>query len=240
MVLILNNGVPKSGSTWVHQILRKGIDPVYPGEKWLNGWENPSVDPKNLKDYVESGEWKGDKPVLIKSHILYSPKFDFLFQEGIYTLVSYRNIPDSVVSWFHHQVRQKTMTAETPEDWYATEGRKFAMRAVAHRFSWVAKPNTIFVPYEDMRADAAKEIKTLFEALNMPMADDSYAQLAKSTQVNLSKDEKPREGRHIRTAGRSTAREEIPAGLVNEFFALQNSIPDLRLFGSAPPQEGAL
>ena len=47
-MLIPNNGVPKSGSTWIQKILCQLLDPAFPSENWRNSWFNPSVDPERL------------------------------------------------------------------------------------------------------------------------------------------------------------------------------------------------
>ncbi len=226
-MLIINNGVPKSGSTWVQRILEKGLNPAYPDKKWRNSWKNPSIDPTDLKAYVESGEWKGEQPVLIKMHITYGPEYDFIFQEGIKTVVSYRNIPDSVVSWFHHQVRHEKTTLERRKPWCNSTGRQFALRAVAHRLSWAGKPNVLPMKYEEMISNAPQQISRLFNGLELPLSEAKYEEIARETQVKLSTGEAPRDGMHVRTAGRSTAHEELPPHIFKELTELQNSLPDL-------------
>jgi len=234
-MLIINNGVPKSGSTWVQRILEQGLNPAYPSQKWRNDWKNPSVEPADLKAYVQSEEWK-DQPTVIKMHITHEKKYDFLLRDDIKIIVSYRNIPDSVVSWFHHQIRHKKATLARREPWFKTKGRQFAMRTVAHRMSWSDKPDVIPVCYEDLVANAHDEIARIFQALGLEQPTEEYARIAQATQVTLKDDSPLREGMHVRTAGRSVAHEELSEPLFREFTELYRSLPDFRVFQPPAPQ----
>lgn len=49
----------------------------------------------------------------------------------------------------------------------------------------------------------------------------SLSEIAQKTQVSLKPGEAPRDGNHIRTAGRSVAAEEIPEALFLEFQEME-------------------
>jgi hypothetical protein len=232
-MLIINNGVPKSGSTWIQSILRETLSPSYPDKKWLNSWKNPSIEPEKLRDYIESGEWKGPRPVLIKMHIPCSSKFDYLLQDGIKVIVSNRNIPDSVLSWFHHQVREGKVNKDHLKPWCESSGRKFALAAIRHSLSWAAQPGTIMVRYEEMVSDAGWQIGKLLEQLGFPITEERRGKVAFATQVIMSENAPPRDGMHVRTAGQSKALQELPKAIYNEFLETENCMPDMRLIQRA-------
>ena len=219
-MLIINNGVPKSGSTWIQRILVRGLRPDFPSEKWRNSWKNPSIDPRNLRAYIEGGEWQ-HSPTLIKMHFKLEENYDYIWNDNIKILVSYRNIPDSVVSWFHHKLRNGEVDLKHRAAWFEKEGRVFAKRALNHRLSWEKKPNTILLRYEDMLADATSGIESIFNFIGNEKTRAECVKIAESTQVTLKPGEPLRDGNHVRTAGRSVARDEIPEHLFNEFVQME-------------------
>lgn len=226
-MLILNNGVPKSGSPWVQKILQDALNPAYPSTEWRNHWENPSIAPDNLKSYITSADWHGAQPVLIKTHIVCPRSFDFLFHSDIRIVVSYRSLPETVVSAFHHQVRLGKVQADRQNKYFRTMGRRFAIRAVTQRLSWARQPGVCMLRYEDLLADTPGQIHALLAWLKHPVSAARAEALAAATRVRLSACEAPRDGAHIRTGGRSTAQAELPAALFDELTELEASLPEI-------------
>lgn len=222
-MLIINNGVPKSGSTWVQRILVQGLDPNFPDKKWRNFWKNPSIDPVDLPAYIKSGEWE-EIPTLIKMHFAYNLEYKSLIRDGIKIIVSHRNIPDSVVSWFHHQVRMGKTTLDQRQAWLETRGREFARRAVNHRLSWSNKSGAYLIRYENMLYSAPAEIERLFSYIGHKKTPEECSELARKTEVKLDANAPLREGKHVRTAGRSVAKDELPEELYNEFCEMERDI----------------
>ncbi|MBM1222453.1 sulfotransferase domain-containing protein [Ponticoccus sp. SC2-23] len=222
-MLIINNGVPKSGSTWMQTILRNHIDPQYPSETWANGWMNPSVDHEKLEGYIASGEWRTG-PTLLKLHLTFTPEFAFLDRPEVRIVVSYRNLPDSVVSWFHHQKRQGEVSEDQKQTWLEGAGRRYALRAAHHRLSWQGRPNAILIRYEDMLQDAAPHILNVMEFVGVPCTALQAARLAEDTQVRVNSKAALREGQHVRTGGLSVARDELPPHIHAELEELQTQL----------------
>ena len=225
-MLILNNGVPKSGSIWVQAIVPHLAEVIRPSSKWQNSWKSASVDPDRLEAYLASGETV-TKNVFIKTHIIYSKEVDYLLSEKVAMFVSYRNIPDSVLSYYHHQVRHGFYKGGDIQKWMDGDGYRFALRAVAHRLSWVGKKNVIMIRYEDLLTNGNEEIMRMANFLGVDLSTDEAEGVLKATQVKLGSNEKPREGEHIRTAGRSRAREEIPEKNYNDFLTLEQALSSL-------------
>ncbi|CUH51525.1 sulfotransferase domain-containing protein [Shimia marina] len=222
-MLILNNGVPKSGSTWMQNILRNYLSPAYPSEKWANDWKNPSVDPDKLEGYVASGEWK-EGTTLLKTHIEYSEGYKFLVADDIKVVVTYRKLTDSVVSWFHHQLRMNKTSSEDKLNWLDTKGRQFALRAVRHRLSWQDQPNALMVNYESMVQDAVPLIEEVTKFIGSPCSLFDAINLVEKTQVRISSKKSLQEGQHVRTGGLSVAKEELPEAYLKELEALQEVV----------------
>lgn len=209
-MLIMNNGTPKSGSTWVSKIVRTMVEPEAPGPKWRrDDWENPSIAPARLAEYVAARDWEG-KTVMFKSHIAYVPKFDFLFQPDIRIIVSYRNLPDSILSLFHHQLRLGKVKPEKKDHWLRGEGIKFAKKFLNYRMGWAQHPDVLMIPYETMVEDAPNQIARIARHLGQDLSQDRLNEIAQATQFRLKPGEAPHDGSHARTGGQSRALEELP------------------------------
>lgn len=226
-MLIINNGVPKTGSTWIQRIVRTIARPGFPAGKWRSPSTNPSVKEELLKAYVDSGEW-AEGYTLIKQHIPYSDALSYLAAEGIRVLVTYRDLPDAVVSWFHHCERQGKTRRGDIGAWLQGSGRNFAARSVRHRESWRGQPNARLIRYEDMLADAPGEIHRIMGFLGHPGTPDLAQAVARKTQVTLPPDAPLREGHHIRTGGRKVAQDELPEDFYRELVELQRATEDGR------------
>lgn len=221
-MLILNNGVPKSGSTWIQKIIVKAVNPAFPPQEWRNGWSNPSIDPERLSLYVKSGEWR-ETPTLIKTHLPYKRNLDYLADPDIKVIVSYRNVADSVLSRFHHHVRKGAVSKDDMPRWLETEGRGFAQRILKYRSSWAGRENALFLAYEDMVQDAPAGVAAILAFLGMPKSTEDCQHIARVTQARSRKGKEPREGKHVRTAGRSAAEEELPRPFFLEFEAMERA-----------------
>lgn len=207
----------------MQNILRRHLDPGYPSEKWANDWKNPSVDPDKLKGYFESGEWK-EQTTLLKTHIENGEQFDFLKAPDVRIIVTYRNLTDSVLSWFHHQKRMGKTSLEDKANWLETKGRHFALRAVRHRLSWENHPNALLVKYEDMVADAVPLIEQATKFVGKPCTLFDAINLVEKTQVKVKDKKSLQEGQHVRTGGLSVAKVELPEEYYLELEALQEIV----------------
>lgn len=222
-VLILNNGAPKSGTTWVQKICVKMLDPDFPDRKWRNFWKNPSIDPEKLQQYHASREWQEGR-VLVKTHFAYEPKYSFLLEPNVRIIVTSRNLPDSVLSWFYHQVRKKGVGLEEKDGWLGTVGFEFADRLIEHRHTWRGKSNVLDVRYEDMLADAPGKVAEIAAFLDADISPKRAARIAERTQQSLAEGEAPRNDRHVRTGGQSTALQEIPPDIYDRLVELDRKL----------------
>ncbi|GEM_PF-3290449 len=225
-MFIVNNGAPKSGSTWVQKIIKHGISPGYPRKKWRNHWNSASIAKERLQDYFNSDEWR-DEPTLIKMHFAHTPDFAFLDNKDARVIVSYRNLPDSVISFFHHQIRLDKTTPENKNAWLRKQGMRFAKDLQEYRRSWASKDYVLLLKYEDMVLDAPAHIKKILQFLDQPCDDAICEMLTEKTQVRMKKGAPLPVKKHVRTAGRSVAREEIPKGIFATLTEMENSLKDL-------------
>jgi hypothetical protein len=221
-MLILNNGVPKSGTTWIQKILISTLEPEFPSESWANHWINPSVDPSRLEDYFRSLEWQG-KLTLLKTHILFSEQYKFLLHPEVKVIVSHRGLPDSVLSYYHHQRRlnHESTLGKSKDDWLEHEGRRFAMHAIEFKRSWSSVENALLIGYEDMLKNPAKNIMSIMNFLNVDCSEDEADDIADKTKITKIQLRQIDDNSHVRTAGMSMATRELSPSLYKDLLALQ-------------------
>ena len=230
-MLILNNGAPKSGSTWMQTILREALTPEFPESQWRNDWKNPSVDPARLGAFIASSDWHVND-VLVKLHVPASKDMAFLQRDDVRVIVTVRHTPDSVLSWFHHQIRLGKASLNKKQQWFETTGLRFADRIRAHRLSWVLEPRAIHIRYEDLLTHPVRELQDIMAHLGKHISIDSLQQVVNRTMVKRAPNEPPHEGQHIRTAGISVADKEIPPEILQHLkthdFETETQIRALR------------
>lgn len=180
----------------------------------------PSVNFDRLQDYVQSSDWN-ERDTLVKTHFPYSPSCSYLDRDDVRVLVSFRNIPDSVISWFHHQARLGQVAASAKDAWLGEQGRACAKSVSTYRRSWRASGLALMLPYEKLVDDPETGIASILKFLGKDQTAFSLAEIARQTQVRLKPGEAPRDGNHVRTAGRSVATEEIPQALLREFLDME-------------------
>ncbi|MCC5996956.1 MAG: sulfotransferase domain-containing protein [Oceanicaulis sp.] len=219
-MLIINNGIPKSGSTWVQRIIRYGMQPARPSQVWQKDIISPSIKDDDIAGYYASGEWRG-RDVLLKHHLIYNDNLSFISDYQIRVIVSFRDLPDSVISWFHHNVRLGNTSLEDKSRWLETSGRAFAVRVLKYRRSWEGKPNTLMIRYEDLLADPKSGITTILEFLGEEAGEELVDVLHNATKAGVKPDGPLHEGKHIRTGGRRVARDELPGHFYDELLDLQ-------------------
>ena len=126
-----------------------------------------------------------------------------------------------VVSYFHYKVKRGKVRPEERQEWLYSEGVKFAKRVIEHKKSWRGVENAYLLSYEDLLQNTTVEIARIFQFLGIEKSIDECERLGNLTRVNLKSGEKPREGKHIRTAGKSRAKEELPPDLFRKFSKMQ-------------------
>jgi hypothetical protein len=224
-MLIINNGVQKSGSSLVQRLLQKALKPVPPGAAWQSeGWSNPSVPPEKLGGYYKSGEWR-EQTVLLKMHLRFLPEFKFLTTDpDVRVVVSRRNLPDTVVSFFHHQVRLGKAQPENRKTWMETVGRARAFAAAAYQTSWRNQPNSYVVRFEDMLSDPLPNLEGLLAFLGHPVPQARCEKIIASTIIRRNKNAEIHDGAFVRTAGLSQAKQELPEDFYNELCRMDDEL----------------
>jgi hypothetical protein len=202
-MLIINNGVPKSGSSWIQTVLTRLYGLNGPSDsKWLRPWTNPSIDDAKLPGYLATDE-ASSRNVVIKAHYRPKPPLKKLFQQNnVKLIVSYRNMPDTIVSLYHHEKKHKKIDLPL-QKWLAARGDVIVRDYLSIRFGWEGL--AMQVPFETARSDPEYWARKIGEYLNIE-PKLPVRPFCKQTMSNRSA---VVEGNHIRTGG-AGASQELP------------------------------
>lgn len=204
-MLFINNGVPKSGSVWLHNISRDilGGDKS-PSDQWRrDDWGAPSIHPDRLADYLSSGEHL-ERDVLIKTHLPAKEPYLSLFAtEGVVPILTIRNLMDSILSLYHHHKRKGWTTLEIA-DWWEEKGQFSARGHIRHRDGW-HEASHVF-SFEERLRDPIGEIMRLATVLGAEISPTRAYEIAQSRSAQRQGDPTGR----IRTGTVGRAITELP------------------------------
>lgn len=134
-MLIICNGAPNSGSTWVSQIVSKipGVSPI-PDEYRREGWSNPSLK-EDLVSHPDHVPNLSSGTFYCKTHIV-GDKFveGFLNLPNVKFVNIIRDYRDTFVSRFFHDLLKKNVTFGTSMEDYFSSGRAESMVRFSVRY----------------------------------------------------------------------------------------------------------
>jgi hypothetical protein len=224
-MLIVNNGVPKSGSTWVQKIIKICASPLSPSEEWRKSITNGAIKDDKIDLYCkQNNEWR-DANILIKHHLPDSD-YSFVSDPQVRVLVSCRDLAESVVSWFHHCLRNGKANEDSKLEWLENRGRNFVVRAIRHRQASSSAPNTLMIRYEDLLSNPWAKTEEIVSFIGVHPTESLVKRIIKRTSVEPIQDLSQRQGMHIRTAGRRVAQNELPDQYYAEVQYLQTVLEE--------------
>lgn len=165
---VIANGAPKSGSTWIFQLLWRtkafvDLPPRYQNE----GWSAQSVDPshvgacvrelgKNSDQFVTKQHWKNENAELMA-------------EEGIKICNIIRDLRDVVVSRYHHDVRLGNFSGDL-SSFLRKEAARYVNQSVTYHRYWITSdyvsPESYFITaYEYLSDDDVAAGNQLYDFL---------------------------------------------------------------------------
>ena len=171
MVWIIGNGAPKTGSTWVAELLNifPGLAPV--PDKFRNpGWKWPSV----LDDLAaQAADELGPAPEVYFSKQHWAQETWLLKSPSIRVINSIRDIRDTIVSRYHHDMRVKQVPQMTISEYLAEHGRVRVFSFCNYHARWLDAPNMSadnyhVAAYEHLTADLPGAASDLADFRGIP------------------------------------------------------------------------
>lgn len=189
MVWIIANGAPKTGSTWVAELLNNfgGVHPV--PERFVNKWAWPSVrDELAEQAAIELGS----------SHVLYFSKQHWtkevwlLKAPGVRVINSIRDIRDTVVSRYHHDLRLSEVPPMPISEYLALHGQSLVAAFCNYHSHWINAPNVTLqnyhvVSYEHLSDDLTGAAIDLAAFCGIRQTPEGIAAIANKTRFDAHK-----------------------------------------------------
>ena len=225
-MLVVNNGAPKSGTTWVQKMLARILVYKPPAKRWRRtDWYTPSIRPDDLQSFLSKTDF-ASQTYLFKAH--FKPELaPVLIRKNVVVISCARSIPDMVLSFYHHQKRLGK-TDLSLNDWVSQHGLEVARNRIDYLEGWA--PYCPTMHFEMMYSDPAGSALRLAQIVNSPLSEEAIREVGRSTQN--TPDKGVREGHHVRTGKPGASREELDPAM---FEALQ--VFDAELLRLFPERE---
>lgn len=233
-MLVVNNGVPKSGSTLMQKALMlTGKFERSIGEWQNTKWMNISVPEERVGDFLRSDVWHSPRNICIKMHC--SARLFRLPEQNelIRVITTYRNLKDSIVSMAYHNLRVQPEKNRPRDFWvkeYFSEPSRYGMTAKKlgmHYFD-ALNNGAYIVNYQDLVSQKSETLSNVYQFLHLSISEGQLSEICSITDPGIKSKQNIVEGAHVRTGGVSVAKDELP-----ELTYSQLDILDSFLMGPA-------
>lgn len=148
-MLVILNGAPKGGSTWLVLIVQAmqlfhRIPEQYQDEKWINS----SIKEELIGDFIEKIDYQNQN-FFCKQHWINSNQvkaINVLENPNVKMVNIIRDIRDVLVSRYFHDLRLNLTKSENADDYYWKEGRENMIKYMNYHTSWHA-PGIGYQPF---------------------------------------------------------------------------------------------
>ena len=185
---IISNGAPKSGSTWLFNILRSMTAyPAPPAEFLDPSWVNPSVHKDKLEAFLREGHHQRSD-YLTKNHFnTLSEKTTILSHDQVAVFNITRDLRDVVVSYYYHYCHKQAVEVSFT-DYYRDQGRAFARSVLYYHRLWNSGSTRVFVAsYERLHSNFDDELRRIGAFLGRSLYGQDIVRIREETTLNSLK-----------------------------------------------------
>lgn len=190
MVWIVANGAPKTGSTWVVELVGSfpGVEPVPMG--YRSEWAWPSVR-EDAAEEAASELGSSRKYYWSKQHWVRQALW-LLGPPGVRVINSIRDVRDTVVSRYHHDLRLGVVPQMEMGEYLALRGRMLVAAFCNYHRAWLDAPgmtaqNYHVVSYEGLHHDLHGAAVGLAVFCDIAATRESIAAVAEGTRFEAHK-----------------------------------------------------
>lgn len=188
-MLIIANGAPKTGSTWVRHIVAnivsyQDIPDSYANKAWGPIGMKRSIAPKMVSSFLEEADYLSTN-YLSKNHFYDKSTYELLTSsENVKIFCITRDLKDVVVSYYYHQIRKKTLSSSF-EEYYWKYGRYFVQFMISYQNIWHSNHGSVYVSsYERLKTDFYAECKSIGRFLNVDLSDEQISAIKEDTSMS--------------------------------------------------------
>jgi len=188
-MLVVSNGVIKSGSSWLMLIAQRLIDVDELPEGFQDpAWSNSALKRDLLKDFLTEGHAYRNN-YLVKNHFAVPGERNaMLFYPWCKVIMTFRDVRDSVVSRYFHHMRAEEVPSEGTfhEFFWAPEppnGRQTLEYLAQYASTWNVEDESLWkVRYEDLHADVGSAVRSLATFLDVDTATVDLDEIIRVSQ----------------------------------------------------------
>lgn len=183
-MLVMANGAFKSGSTWLRDtVLRMGDFAAIPrpyrlpeNAQWLN--------PVKLEAFLDEVDCRSVN-YISKSHLFGRPYVGMLLSRpGVRVLDISRDIRDTIVSHYHHLVREGRIR-EGFGPYYWKLGRYKAYQLLLYHASWdTGSPRVYQSSFERLKTDFDAEVRRIADFLGFAVSNERIEEIREETSID--------------------------------------------------------
>tara|TARA_B100000902_G_scaffold18326_1_gene21964 strand:- start:12125 stop:12919 length:795 start_codon:yes stop_codon:yes gene_type:complete len=184
-MLIICNGVFKSGSTWLHAIILemlacKKIDVSKVSSKYTNNIKSPTtIIESRFRSFILNEDYH-NKHYINKSHFYMDKTFEYKYTEDVIFVFSEREIKDSIVSHFFH-IKHKYLRSINFKLYYWLIGRFKAYEIISFNDLYKKKfSKEFFFNYYDLKNNFNDTIFRIANILRLDSFNDNELDVIKS------------------------------------------------------------
>ena len=183
-MLIVCNGAPKSGSTWLYNIVARLRPAAWPEPAFLTGSKkHPTIRPDALKDFLATGAHRS-ADLICKSHYG-NPAIRDLLLADPHTLVldMERGMRDVLVSSYYDTCRRDGFQGSFGQ-YYWFEGRMLADHLMRYHRVWNnGHPQVFRTTFEALKTRFLPEARRIAEFLGLSVTDEQLMEIEQATSI---------------------------------------------------------
>jgi len=187
-MVIIVNGAPKTGSTWLRHVIANMIDYVpipdpYQNKAWGEIGALRSIAPKALKRFLNEEDYDLIN-YISKNHFHGQYELDLLLTFGNSKIFCIeRDLKDVVVSYYYHQLRKGTLDCEF-ESYYWKYGRFFIQFMLEYQRVWhVSHPQIYISSYDALKNNFSEECYRIAGFLGVSLTEGKIKSIKNATSM---------------------------------------------------------
>ena len=192
-MLIICNGVFKSGSSWLHaivvEVLRMNKIRIYEvPSRYTNNINSPTtIVESKLFNFLKNEDYR-KRNYITKSHYYLSKTIKKNYDSDIYFLFVERDVRDAIVSHYHH-LKKKYFFIRGFDSYYFFIGRLKAFEILMFNRRYVdAFSDKNFFKYSDMKSNFESVVLSISSILNLkPLSAEEIAVIKHDTSIKKMK-----------------------------------------------------
>ena len=188
-MLIICNGVFKSGSTWLHAIVTellflRNIQVSRIDEKYTNNVKSQtSIVESKFLEFLENEDFSQNN-YINKSHFFSEKVINKVYPDSVVFLFSVRDIKDSIVSHYFH-TKSKYIIFSNFNFYYWTIGRLKAYEIISYNFKYKNSfSSELFFNFSDFKNDFDHTIRRIAYLLKLdPLTNQEVSIIKSKTSI---------------------------------------------------------